>query len=153
MLGLALDMEADLGIDSIKRVEIFGELQSAGVVPDGLELETLSRCRTLGQLSDILAKSSPAKPCDLSWLGKILSHVEGREIVALRTLDGTTDPVAHHHTLGGRKVSDVDTERLGYPVVPFTVMAELLAQAAGSARSRSSGRGASWRAGESMDRL
>ena len=43
-----------------------------------------------------------------------------------------TDPVAAHHTLGGRRVSDIDTKRLGYPVLPFTVMAELLAQTAGA---------------------
>ena len=132
MLDLDLDMEADLGIDSIKRVEIFGELQSAGVVPSGTDLETLSRCRTLGQIVKNLGPAEAPQPsrADVAWVGEVKSFVAGREIVALRTLDVRTDPVAEHHTLGGRRVSDIDTKRLGYPVVPFTVMAELLAQAA-----------------------
>ena len=50
--------------------------------------------------------------------------------MAVRWLDGRDDPVARHHTLGGRRLSAIDTERLGLPVVPFTVMAEMLAQAA-----------------------
>jgi hypothetical protein len=50
-------------------------------------------------------------------------------LVAVRRLD-RDDPVASQHTLGGRRVSAIDPARLGLPVVPFTVMTEMLAQAA-----------------------
>ena len=38
------------------------------------------------------------------------------------------DPIAQHHTLGGRKVSALDPSLLGLPVLPFAVMAEMAAQ-------------------------
>jgi hypothetical protein len=40
------------------------------------------------------------------------------------------DPVAQHHTFGGRRISKVDPELKGLPVLPFTVMAEMLVEAA-----------------------
>ena len=50
MLELAMDMEADLGIDSIKRVEILGAVQET--IPDLPELnpEDLAELRTLGEI-------------------------------------------------------------------------------------------------------
>ncbi|MBV8267909.1 MAG: acyltransferase domain-containing protein [Planctomycetaceae bacterium] len=64
------------------------------------------------------------------WVGTIQRLEPGRALVALRTLDPRDDPVAEHHTLGGRRVSALDPGRKGLPVVPFAVMAEMLAQAA-----------------------
>jgi acyl transferase domain-containing protein/NAD(P)H-dependent flavin oxidoreductase YrpB (nitropropane dioxygenase family)/NAD(P)-dependent dehydrogenase (short-subunit alcohol dehydrogenase family) len=70
MLGLDLDLEADLGIDSIKRVEILGTLRDA--VPwlngssDSSTMDALSRARTLGAIVDRVVEiasrngSSPA---------------------------------------------------------------------------------------------
>jgi len=130
MLALDDDMEADLGIDSIKRVEILGELQASGVVPDGDGMERLSRCRTLGQVLDALRPAGPEPAGPSGWAGEVERFVAGREFVGVRWLDAAADPVARHHTLGGRRLSAVEPDRLGYPVVPFTVMAELLAQAA-----------------------
>ncbi|RUR88086.1 beta-ketoacyl synthase N-terminal-like domain-containing protein [Anabaena sp. FACHB-709] len=54
MLELEMDMEADLGIDSIKRVEILGGLQE--VYPDlpKPNLEELAEKRTIGQIVDYL---------------------------------------------------------------------------------------------------
>lgn len=127
MLGLDMDMEADLGIDSIKRVEIVGDLRDAGLVPAGLDFDRLSRCRTLGEVLALLAVDPPAAG---PWVGVVRELVSGRSLISTRTLDAATDPVAAHHTLGGRRVSAVDPKRLGLPVVPFTVMAEMLAQAA-----------------------
>ena len=127
MLALDLDMEADLGIDSIKRVEILGALQERGVFPEGVDRERLSRCRTLGQVAALLKKTAPATP---QWVGEIETFTPGKEVVALRRLDAATDPVAAQHTLGGRRISALEPQRLGLPVIPFTVMAELVAQAA-----------------------
>ena len=60
MLGLDLDLEADLGIDSIKRVEILGTFQqsfasSGTVLGEGL-IENLSGVRTLQGIVDQVAK-------------------------------------------------------------------------------------------------
>ena len=70
MLGLDLDLEADLGIDSIKRVEILGTLrESVQVLADATDsatMDALSRARTLGAIVDrvdeIARRQSPAAP-------------------------------------------------------------------------------------------
>ena len=57
MLGLELDLEADLGIDSIKRVEILGTLREAvpsfGRATDSATMDALSRAKTLGAIVDL----------------------------------------------------------------------------------------------------
>jgi acyl transferase domain-containing protein/NAD(P)H-dependent flavin oxidoreductase YrpB (nitropropane dioxygenase family)/NAD(P)-dependent dehydrogenase (short-subunit alcohol dehydrogenase family)/acyl carrier protein len=59
MLGLNMDLEADLGIDSIKRVEILGTFQqafaAAGAGEDGL-IEKLAGVRTLQGIIDRVAE-------------------------------------------------------------------------------------------------
>ncbi|WP_442855130.1 SDR family NAD(P)-dependent oxidoreductase [Colwellia sp. TT2012] len=65
MLELEMDMEADLGIDSIKRVEILGAVQET--IPDLPELnpEDLAELRTLGEIvSYMQSKVAPTEPTD-----------------------------------------------------------------------------------------
>ncbi|ACJ30242.1 Omega-3 polyunsaturated fatty acid synthase PfaA [Shewanella piezotolerans WP3] len=50
MLELSMDMEADLGIDSIKRVEILGTVQDELPGLPELNPEDLAECRTLGEI-------------------------------------------------------------------------------------------------------
>src|SRR5262249_55227909 len=58
MLGLDLDLEADLGIDSIKRVEILGSLSGANGHGDlTLEMEKLTGIKTLRGIIDCLVES------------------------------------------------------------------------------------------------
>jgi acyl transferase domain-containing protein/phosphopantetheinyl transferase (holo-ACP synthase) len=90
-----------------------------------LDAETVS-CSRDGCDADVTQAEIEPGP----WIGQIQSHTPGRELIAMRTLDMHSDPIAEHHTLGGRKASAVDPERKGLPVLPFTVMAEMLAQAA-----------------------
>ncbi|MEO8592213.1 MAG: SDR family NAD(P)-dependent oxidoreductase [Candidatus Solibacter sp.] len=64
MLDLKLDLEADLGIDSIKRVEILGTLQqsmtSGGLaLPEGM-MEKLAGVRTLQGIIDGVCQAEPA---------------------------------------------------------------------------------------------
>jgi hypothetical protein len=55
MLGLDLDLEADLGIDSIKRVEILGSLSGAdGEGGLAVEMEKLTGIKTLRGIIDCL---------------------------------------------------------------------------------------------------
>ncbi|MDR3636531.1 MAG: polyketide synthase dehydratase domain-containing protein, partial [Isosphaeraceae bacterium] len=132
MLDIDLDIEGDLGIDSIKRVEILGELQNKGLMSASADLDRLSRCRTLRQVIEFLGQpaTQPAAPVAGPWVGAVEHLAPGRELRATRWLDSRTDPVAEHHTIGGRRVSAVDPTRKGLPVLPFTVMAEMIAQAA-----------------------
>lgn len=58
MLELEMDMEADLGIDSIKRVEILGALQERFPSPVQPNLEDLAELRTLSQIAAYMAQLS-----------------------------------------------------------------------------------------------
>ena len=74
-LGLELDMEADLGIDSIKRVEILGKMRDEfpglKALSDAPEMmDAMARARTLGVIVDRIAslseQSQPAMTVDAS---------------------------------------------------------------------------------------
>jgi acyl carrier protein len=54
MLDLEMDMEADLGIDSIKRVEILGAMQTKFPQLPKLGADRLAELRTLGQITSAL---------------------------------------------------------------------------------------------------
>ena len=68
MLELNMDMEADLGIDSIKRVEIFGAMTEQHPEISGINPNDLTELRTLGQIVDYItgnaasSESSNIKP-------------------------------------------------------------------------------------------
>jgi malonyl CoA-acyl carrier protein transacylase/phosphopantetheinyl transferase/acyl carrier protein len=138
MLDLSAQMEADLGIDSIKRVEILGAFQHQhGLVQSG-DMETLSRLKTLGEiiqfLSDRTAPSPLSKPPAPAvrhpFVGEIISMTAGQELVARRTIDvEREDLFLQDHTLGGQ-VSVIDASLRALPVMPLTMSMEILAQAA-----------------------
>ncbi len=75
MLGLDQDMEAELGIDSIKRVEVFGALQKSLPEPFASkiqeQMETFTQVKTLNGVVDALLTGLPAAPAvGASSLGK-----------------------------------------------------------------------------------
>jgi len=55
-----MDMEADLGIDSIKRVEILGAMQTQFPALPKVEATELAELRTLGQIAARLSAGAPA---------------------------------------------------------------------------------------------
>ena len=59
MLDLDMDMETDLGIDSIKRVEILGAMQVRYPELPKVDPAVLSELRTLGQIVKHMAASAP----------------------------------------------------------------------------------------------
>ena len=61
MLELEMDMEADLGIDSIKRVEILGTVQDELPGLPELSPEDLAECRTLGEIVAYMNSKLPAE--------------------------------------------------------------------------------------------
>jgi acyl carrier protein len=54
MLEIQMDLEADLGIDSIKRVEIIGAMQELFSELPKLSPEELAEQRTLGKIAEYL---------------------------------------------------------------------------------------------------
>jgi len=62
MLEMSMDLEADLGIDSIKRVEIFGALTQQYPEMAGINPNELTELRTLGEIVSYVGKAgqSPA---------------------------------------------------------------------------------------------
>ncbi len=66
MLKLDLDLEADLGIDSIKRVEVLGSLRDAfpglNLGADSTAMDELTRSRTLGAIVDRVESLVGARP-------------------------------------------------------------------------------------------
>jgi acyl carrier protein len=54
MLESGMDMEADLGIDSIKRVEILGAMEEQVPGLPAIEAEILAELRTLGQIVEMM---------------------------------------------------------------------------------------------------
>jgi acyl transferase domain-containing protein/phosphopantetheinyl transferase (holo-ACP synthase) len=64
------------------------------------------------------------------WVGDVRRLVPGSEIDTLLVIDHRDDPIAEHHTLGGRLISALDPSLRGLPVLPFAVMAEMTAEVA-----------------------
>ncbi len=65
VLGLGMELEGDLGVDSIKRVEIFSALQSALPGLPELPMEELAPLKTLGEIVELISKkvgSAPPQP-------------------------------------------------------------------------------------------
>jgi acyl carrier protein len=58
MLGLDMDIEADLGIDSIKRVEILSSLEEKMPNLPPMSPDMLGRLKTLGQIIDYISDVS-----------------------------------------------------------------------------------------------
>ncbi len=73
MLELEMDMEADLGIDSIKRVEILGAMQEMYPNLPKPNLEDLGELRTIGQIVDYLQQLVGGEKKSLS-MSLISSH-------------------------------------------------------------------------------
>ncbi|MEW5801870.1 MAG: SDR family oxidoreductase [bacterium] len=70
MLDLNLNMEADLGIDSIKRVEILGSFQREFSASMGQsmeqDMESLSGAKTLQEIIDWVVRKTPQTDADIS---------------------------------------------------------------------------------------
>ena len=152
MLDLTLNLEADLGIDSIKRVEILGALQQQTGLLQAQDMDRASDLKTLQQIIDFLMKQErrdqggadgslpqqesstpPLAPFDqilaFPFVGTIISFIPGQELVALRQIDLDEDLFLRDHTLGGR-VSVSDRDLIALPVLPLTISMEMLAEAA-----------------------
>ncbi|WP_028867194.1 type I polyketide synthase [Psychromonas arctica] len=83
MLELSMDMEADLGIDSIKRVEILGAVQDEISDLPELDAEQLSQMRTLAEIvtymnqvmTSVTGQVSPVIQVDIDVIEKVMLTV------------------------------------------------------------------------------
>lgn len=144
MLELDLNIEADLGIDSIKRTEILSEFKrrmGAGFPKEAVE--SLSGLKTLREIIDMAGakmntneKNAVDKiaaenvfPNSLPFIRESIRLIPGVQMTAICKLELAKDKFLSDHTLGGR-VSEVDSELTALPILPLTFSMEILAEGA-----------------------
>jgi len=147
MLDLDLDMEAELGIDSIKRVEILGALQQVAEdvgLGGEFDMEEVSKLKTLRAVVEFLAPDLAAMPrtaptpksadhlpdaSALPFAGRVTEHEPGSRIVVVRVVDLEEDLYLEDHCFDPPSSAwDADRDRLH--VVPLTVSVEMMAEVA-----------------------
>ena len=128
MLDPALNLEADLGIDSIKRIEILAELHRRTGLVGPERMEHVSSLKTIGQILECLAGGADKLQPALPLAGKVEFEDVGK-IIAVREFDTARDLFLNDHALGGR-ISTLDASLTGLPVIPLAMTVELMAEAA-----------------------
>ncbi|WP_437968849.1 SDR family NAD(P)-dependent oxidoreductase [Sorangium sp. So ce260] len=91
MLGLQMELESDLGIDSIKRVEILSAVRDRTPGLSEVDASALAQLRTLGQVVDHLRASLPASaPTGASAAGPAAPAASEVERVVMAVVAETT---------------------------------------------------------------
>ncbi len=129
MLEMDMDMEADLGIDSIKRVEIMGALQEMYPdLPKSDNVEELSELRTIGQiveyLQSISSSSSGSTPVENQTveIATEIPEVEHPIVDTIPTPEVETPEVETVESSAvdtsnlGQTMLEITSEKTGYPV-------------------------------------
>ncbi len=154
MIDLNLDMEADLGIDSIKRVEIIGSFREKYAQIAEEDIEAISGLKTLQQVIDLVKnkiknssqdligetkgdekfsfrqrKVKEKKWEDLPFIGEVVDLKPGKSLVALRQVDLKEDLFLEDHRFG-QKISEFSSGVGALPVIPLTISIEIMAEAA-----------------------
>jgi acyl carrier protein len=112
MLEMGMDMEADLGIDSIKRVEILGAMQERFPELPKADAAALAEMRTLAQITEYMSSTSvPAET--KSEISNASSAVDALEIVPTRQAEIT--PISLDIDGIKQSLLDVVSEKTGYP--------------------------------------
>ncbi len=108
MLENGMDMEADLGIDSIKRVEIFGAMQEAYPELASINPQALGELRTLGEIGTFLLEQAGG------------SSTQASAPVSLPVAQPTAQPTPVASGINGevvnQKLKEVISDKTGYPV-------------------------------------
>ena len=85
MLELSMDMEADLGIDSIKRVEIFGAITEQSDKLTDINPNDLTELRTLQEIVDYISTKAGIS---------VATSTAAPSLVSVAQTDETTKPIA-----------------------------------------------------------
>jgi acyl carrier protein len=113
MLEFDMDMEADLGIDSIKRVEILGGLQE--LYPDlpKPNLEELAEKRTIGQIVEYLEKQvvTNSTTNQINHSQHIVKNVDPK-VIDIPHSSATSD----EYSSIAETLLKITSEKTGYPV-------------------------------------
>jgi acyl transferase domain-containing protein/acyl carrier protein len=133
MLVPTLNLEADLGVDSIKRIEILGTLHRRTGVVGPERMERVSSLRTIREIVDYLDGDTTgtlrAVHSELPLSGKIEAFEAGAKVVSVREFDAAHDLFLDDHALGGR-ISTQDARLVGLPLIPLTMTMEMMAEVA-----------------------
>ncbi|MGI2207466.1 beta-ketoacyl synthase N-terminal-like domain-containing protein [Shewanella baltica] len=108
MLELSMDMEADLGIDSIKRVEILGTVQDELPGLPELSPEDLAECRTLGEIVDYM-QSKLTQNDKLPAVGSVSAQIAAQVTVTATTNNGLSAALVQQTMMA------VVADKTGYP--------------------------------------
>jgi NADP-dependent 3-hydroxy acid dehydrogenase YdfG/acyl carrier protein len=131
MIGTTMDLESDLGVDSIKRVQVLGAVQERFPQLPSLGPEQLGELRTIDQIVEVISGGSDAYPKAPAAVAPRLSdHNEATsgdstptsvlpttertpvELVALPPIDRLGDAFATVRTATVVAVGDVDARRI-----------------------------------------
>ena len=107
MLELGMDIESDLGIDSIKRVEILGAVQDSAPELDEIPADELVEMRTLGQIVEYLQNSLNKNQA--TEIESITAHDEDPQT---RSSQETVSAPVNDIT---SVLMDIVSEKTGYP--------------------------------------
>ncbi|MES1258393.1 MAG: polyketide synthase dehydratase domain-containing protein, partial [Acidobacteriota bacterium] len=141
MLGLDMDMEAELGIDSIKRVEILGvlgEAAQAANLPVKIDIEQASRLRTLREVMQFFeAADTPPGHDPLEALRRsplirgsaVISHEAGRSIQLRCRIEPAEHLYLEDHCLYFQ-ASDQGSQASPLLSIPMTISLEIMAETA-----------------------
>jgi len=139
-----LNLEADLGVDSIKRIEILETYRAqTGAILDA-DLDQLGRRRTLAELVEAIAGSAPngggpaegppvasdAAPGATPLIAAVEALTPGRAVTARCELRLQEHRFLCDHTLETQPIAMNDAALVGLPIMPLTFSMELLAEAA-----------------------
>ncbi|MFT5385823.1 MAG: polyketide-type polyunsaturated fatty acid synthase PfaA, partial [Saprospiraceae bacterium] len=113
MLELTMDMEADLGIDSIKRVEIFGALTQQYPEMSGINPNELTELRTLGEIVSYVSQKGGATVI----IQSVSAPVAKVETPVAATAPVQAAPVSNGTDTGKleKLLLEVVSEKTGYP--------------------------------------
>ncbi|MFI8973800.1 beta-ketoacyl synthase N-terminal-like domain-containing protein [Nocardia asteroides] len=106
MVDPTMDLEADLGVDSIKRVQVIGALQERFPSLPSLGPEQLGTLRTLDQIADLLAGAGSAE-VDTAPVGTTVADAAGES--AATAVTTTADTLR-------QALREVVADKTGYPV-------------------------------------
>ncbi|MGA1876388.1 MAG: polyketide synthase dehydratase domain-containing protein, partial [bacterium] len=143
MIDVNVDMEGDLGIDSIKRVEIIGSFRERYTHIGEEDVVTISSLKTLQQVIDFLKKKmeTPQDPGkapgtsqesitqNLPFTGTVVDLKPGKSLVIVREVNLQEDLFLEDHRFG-QHISELDSSLGALPVIPLTVSLEIMAEAA-----------------------
>ncbi|WP_437308298.1 SDR family NAD(P)-dependent oxidoreductase [Sorangium sp. So ce388] len=123
MLGLQMELESDLGIDSIKRVEILSSVRDRTPGLSEVDASALAQLRTLGQVVDHLRASLPAGAPAAAARPAAAAPVGATAPIAAPAAAASAAPAASAEV--ERVVMAVVAETTGYPAEMLGLQMEL----------------------------